>query len=267
MKIIVSHDIDHLTAWEHKNLLIPKFLIRATIEYAKGIISTSEYLLRYKSIIFNKWQNLEEIMNFDKENNIPATFFIGVNNGMGLDYPLKQALKWAQIIHNNGFDIGVHGIEYCDYSIMKKEYNFLYNIVNDNIGIRMHYLRNDPSTFKKLSKVGYLFDSTIFEDKNPYKINNMWEFPLHIMEVNIFYPNKEKWLTKSLKEYKEYTKKRIKELNKKNINYLTLLFHDRYFDKSHIYWRDWYIWVINYLKNEGHTFISYKDAIKELNNI
>lgn len=264
MKIIVSHDVDHLTPWEHKNLIVPKFLIRATIEYIKGIISFTEYSLRYKSLFTNKWQNIEEIIKFNKEHNIPATFFIGMNNGVGLDYPLNKALNWAKKIFDSDFDVGVHGIEYNDYNKIKEEYDFLFNVINDEIGIRMHYLRNDSNTLENLSKVGYLFDSTALEDKNPYKINNMWEFPLHIMEGQIFYQDGKRYTSKTLEEYKKITIKRVDELEEKGINYMSLLFHDRYFDDSFKIWKEWYIWVINYLKDKGYKFISYKEAIKEL---
>lgn len=265
MKIIVSHDIDHLTAREHTKTLLFKFLIRGTIEVILRTISVREYITRFKSIfITNKWQNINEIMDFNNKNNIPATFFIGVANGMGLEYSLSNSLAWAKHINKQGFDLGVHGISFDNKEDMQVEYDLLQSHLNQDVGMRMHYLRTDDKTMEYISEIGYLFDTTISEDKNPYKINDMWEFPLHIMEVNIFYPNKEKWLTKSLDEYKKYTKKRVKELDEKNINYMTLLFHDRYFDDSHICWRDWYIWLIGYLKEEGHTFISYKDAIREL---
>jgi hypothetical protein len=43
MKIIISHDIDHITVFEHKkDLIIPKFIIRSFIELGLGYISFSE---------------------------------------------------------------------------------------------------------------------------------------------------------------------------------------------------------------------------------
>ena len=264
-KIIISHDIDHLKVFEHyKDLIIPKFIIKSTIEKLIGVISWKEYLLRYKRIIENKWQNLDEIMKFNKKNNIPATFFIGTNNGMYLSYPLKEALKWSKKIVDNGFDIGVHGIEYKDFNIMKKEFENLKSVINKEIGIRMHYLRNDNETIKKLSKIGYQFDSTLLEDKNPYKIGKMLEFPLHIMDGHVFYEDA-RYTTKSLEYYKQKTINRLDELQNKNIQYISILFHDRYFDDSFMIWKEWYIWLINYLKENNYQFISYKDAIKELN--
>lgn len=90
MKIIISHDVDHITVWEHrKDLIIPKFIMRSFIEFTLGYISTSEIRNRFKEFVKNKWQNIKELIEFDRENKIPSTFFIGVANGMGLNYSLK----------------------------------------------------------------------------------------------------------------------------------------------------------------------------------
>ncbi len=268
MKAIISHDIDHLTALEHKNLLIPKFLIRATIELSLGVISMNEYIKRYKNVfISNKWQNLDELMEFNKTNNIPATFFIGVNNGMGLVYPLEKAKLWANKIKQNGFDVGVHGIDFDNYEGVKKEHDTLHDITKNPIGIRMHYLRNNNKTLEFLAKSGYVYDSTITGDKNPYKIQNMWEFPLHIMEMDMIFEKGKRWQSKKFEFIKDKTKMRLEELIKKDISYLSVLFHDRYFDDSFESWKNWYIWTIEYLKKNDIKLISYKDAIKELESV
>lgn len=266
MKIIVSHDIDHITAWEHKNALIPKFIIRSSIELFSGVISVREYMLRFKRIfIENRWQNIDDLMAFDLSHNIPSSFFVGMANGVGLEYSIEKAYYWADRIYQKGFDVGVHGIAYDDIEQMRNEHMKLCKKLNiSDIGIRMHYLRNDKKTFTHLSNIGYLYDSTELKDENPYKIGEMWEFPLHIMEGNIFYQNGKRWTSLTLEEYKDISINRIEELENKSIKYMTLLFHDRYYDDSFTIWKKWYEWVVMYLKDKGHTFISYKDAIKEL---
>ena len=268
MKVIISHDIDHLTPFEHLNsLLIPKFLIRATIELSLGVISFSEYIKRYKNIfILNKWQNLDELMEFNKQNQIPATFFIGVNSGMGLTYPLEKAQKWAKKIDSLGFDVGVHGIEFDNFEGVKKEYERLFNIIQKPIGMRMHYLRNDKKTLEFLAKAGYIYDSTTIGDKDPYKIDSMWEFPLHIMEMDLIFEKNKRWQSQKFETIKDKTKRRLDELLEKNLKYVSILFHDRYFDDSFVSWKSWYKFSIEYLKQNDIEFISYKDAIKELEN-
>ena len=58
MKAIISHDIDHLTVWEHTtDLILPKFVVRANIELVMGKISIGEYMLRIGDFFKNKWQH------------------------------------------------------------------------------------------------------------------------------------------------------------------------------------------------------------------
>jgi ABC-type uncharacterized transport system YnjBCD ATPase subunit len=59
------------------------------------------------------------------------------------------------------------------------------------------------------------------------------------------------------------TERKLDELYKKDIKYVSILFHDRYFSDSFLTWKNWYIWLIEYLKENKIDFISYKDAIKE----
>ncbi|MGD0711203.1 MAG: hypothetical protein ABR968_08460 [Bacteroidales bacterium] len=265
MKVIISHDIDHITVWEHLfDLIIPKFYLRNTIELFNGSIKIREYFLRFENIIENKWQNINEIIIFDKENNIPATFFIGVNNGKGLNYSLNKSKKWIKKIIESGFDIGVHGIKYSDIHGITEEYQNFQKISGlDSFGIRMHYLRTNYTTINNLSNAGYLFDSTVYEKISPYKVNNMWEFPLHIMDGYFIYQGK-KYENITFDQIIEYTKIEINKIIDMNIPYLTILFHDRYFCSSFSTWEKWYVWLIDYLIKNKFEFISYKNAIDEL---
>ncbi len=94
MKIIVSHDVDHLSVIEHyKDLIIPKLIIRSFLEKFKGRISVKELRGRIISLFTNKLQNIEELILFDKDNNVPSTFFVGVENGLGLSYSPIEMLS------------------------------------------------------------------------------------------------------------------------------------------------------------------------------
>ncbi len=264
MKAIISHDVDHITVWEHKDLIVPKFVIKSTIEVLSGTIGAKDYALRYRDLLKNKWQNIEELIEFNKKESIPSTFFLGVNNGVGLVYSLENAKKWAKKIIEKGFDAGVHGIAFDNLKDMQKEFDIFKEISgSDKFGIRMHYLRNDSDTLTNLSKCGYLFDSTQYEIKDPYKIGDMWEFPLHIMDGYEIFQGKP-WQYLKIEKIKDLTKRKIDEIDAKNLKYITILFHDRYFNDSFKTWKEWYFFVIDYLKQNDIEFISYKDAIKEL---
>jgi hypothetical protein len=267
MKIIISHDVDHITVWEHrKDLIIPKFLGRNIIELMSGIISAKESCLRFFSLFKNKWHNIEELIDFDGKKFIPSTFFIAIANGLGLSYSIKDAEFWIKKTLQKKFDVGLHGIGFDNSKNIKNEYNIFKKIskLND-FGIRMHYLRNNDNTVEYLNNAGYIYDSTLFELRNPFKVGDIWEFPLHIMDSYLFHKNS-RWQNQTLEQVKDKTKRKIEEACKKDIKYFTILFHSSSFNNSFSNWKNWYTWVIEYLKNNGFEFINYREAIKELEN-
>jgi len=265
MKIIISHDVDHITVWEHKkDLIIPKFIVRSFIEFWLGYISSFELKGRFKSILENRWQNIEELMQFDKENEIPSTFFIGVANGLGLNYSLKDAEFWIKGIQKEGFTVGVHGIAFDDYVGIEKEHELFKEVLkSNNFGIRIHYIRTTSKTLDFLNSSGYLFDSSLYKLRNPFRVGNLWEFPLHIMDGYIIC-KKSRWQDQTLEQAKETTKREIGKAYKNKIKYHTILFHDRYFSNGFKTWKEWYVWLVGYLKDNQVEFISHRDAIKEL---
>ena len=265
MKIIISHDVDHITVWEHrKDLIIPKFLVRNMIELTIGAITAKEYQLRFSSILKNRWHNIKELIDFDAKESIPSTFFIAVDNALGLHYSLKDAEFWIKKILQNKFDVGLHGVAFDNFEDIKNEYNIFKKISKlNNFGVRMHYLRNKDNTLEYLNATGYIFDSSLFKFQKPFKVVNFWEFPLQIMDVYLF-NKKSRWQNQTLQQVKDETKRLIDKSYKRNINYLNILFHDRYFSDSFKSWKDWYIWIIDYLKNNKFEFINYRNAIQEL---
>jgi hypothetical protein len=266
MKVIVSHDVDHLTFWEHKtDLIIPKFIVRSALQCLSGNISIKEVMQRADMIFSNRWHRIGELMAFDKAEQIPSTFFIGVNNGCGLAYSINNAETWINNIMNEGFNVGVHGIDYQYFESIQKEYlTFQHISGKEQSGIRMHYLRQSDETIRHLSKTGYFFDSTVRALQSPYKLGEMWEFPLHIMDGDIIEQGK-RFRINSLKVAQELTRIIIDQVYEKKIGYLTVLFHDCYFDDCFSVWRDWYLWIIGYLKSSQFEFVGYPEAVAELN--
>jgi hypothetical protein len=265
VKIIISHDVDHISVWEHKrDLIISKFMLRSFIEFSLGFIALSELKYRIKSIAKDKWQNLEELMRFDTLNEVPSTFFLAVSNGRGLRYSISQSEYWIKRILNQGFDVGIHGIDYVNYGNMKKEYGTFRRLSGlEEFGIRIHYLKNGDITLKLLNRCGYLFDSTTYELKNPYRFNNLWEFPLHIMDGHILCKGR-RWQTRNLEQAQSATQVVMEKAFHIGIKYFSILFHDRYFSNSFNTWKKWYIWLIEHLKANQVEFCSYKTAIDEI---
>jgi len=265
MKVIISHDVDHITALEHnKDCIIPKFIVRTFIEHAIGYISAWEVKRRLKSVAKNKWQNIEELMKYDRENEVPSTFFLAVNSGRGLSYSLSDAQRWIKRILTQGFNVGAHGICYRDFYGIKREYETFRQLSGkDGFGMRMHYLRFSDSTPRYLSESGYLFDSTTYEMSNPYSIGGLWEFPIHIMDGYIFCKGA-RWQNQHLRQAQATTERIIEKGFRTGIKYLSVLFHDRYFTDAYRTWKEWYIWVIDYMRDNGFSFIDYYRAIEEI---
>jgi hypothetical protein len=266
MEIIVSHDVDHLTLWEHakKDLIIPKFFIRSYIEFINQKISIKELVLRHSDLITNKWNGIQEIIEFNKENGIVSTFFFGMDNALGLSYNHKDSKELISYVIENGFHAGVHGISYNDVDKMKKEIIRFKELSGlKNFGIRMHYLRHDLSTFKIMEELGYTYDSTVTDIVNPYNIGRLVEFPIHLMDGWVMFGNR-KFQSVSFKDACEQTKIIIQKAFDNDTKYFSYLFHDCYYRDSYKTWKDWYEWTINYLLGQGFKFTTYNDALLQL---
>jgi len=266
MKIIISHDVDHLTVWEHKrDLFIAKYILRSFVEFLTGFVKSGELFKRLVNIKKNKLHNINELMAFDKASQVPSTFFIGVNTGKGLKYSVENASYWIRNIYQNGFDGGVHGIAYNDLLKIKIEHDLFEKICGiKDFGIRLHYLRSDHQTIHYLHEAGYLFDASVYDLENPFKnLDGIWEFPLHIMDAHIFHHGRKRQ-NRSLAEMKEATILLINKLREKKVEYCSILFHDCFFNDAFKAKEDWYAWVIKHLKKEGFEFVNYKRAIQEL---
>jgi hypothetical protein len=266
MKAIISHDIDHITVWEHlfRDTIIPKYLARMHIELISGKISMREYTLRWSDFFKNKWQNVDELITFNNVSGIPSSFFVAVNKGIGLNYSNTSALLWIDQMKYRKCELGLHGIEYDDFELMRKEFDLFKDLTKSgNFGIRMHYVRNTERTYQLLAQAGYLYDSTEHSFKNPYKIGNMWEFPFQIMDGWII-ENYKRWQSLNLVQAKENTIKLIDKAHEHKLEYLGIDFHDRYFSHSFKTWLDWYMWLVEYLKSNGIGFVNFGMAIAEL---
>lgn len=265
MKVIISHDVDHLYPSDHitRDLIFPKLWLRSTLELLKKQINLLTWYYRLISIFDKRLNRIPEIIEYDIRHKVKSTFFFGVDNILGMSYKKDDVKPWIIYVINKGMDVGVHGVNYCDIESMQKEFALFKQYSGKNaFGMRFHYVRYNQDTFQKLSDIGYLFDSTEFCKsgiifKDPYLIGNLWEFPLHIMDSYI--------MKGDLEYAKKITINVIKEAINFDLSYFTFLFHDYMFN-SNTYPNDkkYYEWFIEYCNYENIEFISYIDAISEL---
>jgi hypothetical protein len=265
MKIIISHDIDHINSFEHFNdLFLPKYFIRNTLDLFKKSISLSEYQKRISNVLRNKFNNIDALLTFDKKYSVKPTFFVAVNKALNLSYNSNQAKKWTELILRQGIPVGIHGIDYDTMEgIMEEKERFKELSGHYSFGIRMHYLRMNENTLANLEQSGYRFDSTVYSFKNPYRIGNLWEFPVHLMDSYAVYGDSNHQ-TKSLEQIKKGTIQYFEKAEELKIQYFTIITHDFYFSDSFKTWKDWYVWLIEYLLEHTYEFISFEDAVREL---
>jgi len=201
------------------------------------------------------WNNLEELLEFDREHGVRSTFFVAVSRGRGISYSLDQARRAIRLIRRKGFDVGVHGIAYDDVKKMREEHKVFREISGlNNFGSRIHYLKMGKHSLDHLSKIGYLFDSTEFstELKQPYRYGNILEIPLHIMDTYLFSPFYKGY---SLEQAIDYTKGTIKNAGNKIVN---ILLHQRHFSDEFPKYKKWYKWFVEYCQESSYNFVGYR---------
>lgn len=268
MKIIISHDVDHLFATDHifRDLILEKLWVRSFWHLCQRKITFKTFWYRLTLLFHPQMHRIDEVMAFDRAHKVPSVFFFGMDRVLGMSYTKKTVAPIIRRVIEQGFDTGVHGVNYQTEEKMKAEHDALQSIAGvKNFGIRNHYARFDADTFEKMDSIGYLFDSTWFNKKEldiraPYKVGNMWEFPLHIMDCYICYPGK---LEQGLRD----TFAAIAKAEELGMPYCTILFHDNQFDNGFDpEMKRWYEETILFCEKQGYEFISYRDAIKELEN-
>lgn len=265
MKIIISHDVDHLFGKDHwfRDLIYPKLWVRSFLQLLSRRISWKQCWLRCASCFRRQRHRIDAVMAFDRQHGVPSTFFFGMNQGLGMSYYPEEAKPVIAHVHDMGFDVGVHGIAYDDREAIEKEYKTFVNTAGfEPCGIRMHYVRFDQDTFAKEAAAGYRFDSTEFDKtqggtmKAPYKVGNMWEFPLTIMDG---------YLPQSFQGAKAETLSRLKKCEELGLAYVTILFHEYQFTDAYEDMKAWYEWLIQYIEQEeNYSFVSFQEAINEL---
>lgn len=266
MKIIVSHDVDHLDATDHltKDLILPKLWVRSFLHLCAGKINFRTFWYRLTILFRNRMNRTEEVMEFDRAHGIPSVFFFGMDNVLGMSYSQQKARPVIERVLAAGFDAGVHGVDFQNAEKMQREHDdFAALSGTASFGIRTHYVRFDDETFSKMEQAGYLYDSSWFNKQEldirvPYKVGAMWEFPLHIMDGYICAPGR-------LEDGLRATFDAIRQAEEQGMPYCTILFHDYQFDERFDpQMKRWYEETVRYCEDRGYEFISYRDAIEEL---
>lgn len=265
MKIIVSHDVDHWYLNDHffKDWYLQKFMVRNSWYLLNGSLTFRNYLKRLSLLKSNRMERLKEVLDFDEQHGIPASCFVGFGNALNLSYSTPVAASIIKYLTERGVKNYPHGIAYDQESLMMKERDRYLEVRNGSAsayGIRMHYLRNNESTRPLLNKLGYCFSSNEYALKDPYFIQNIWEFPVSMMDVyEISYGDNDP------KKAIEKSKRRIMEARAQGLEYFTLIFHDHHYADAFWQFREWYQQIIQFLYNH-FEFTSFETTLNKLTN-
>lgn len=269
MKVIISHDVDHIGGWCHwyKDLFWEKFLVKNGLHV--GRVDFHVWLKRWGYVFKRALDNVDTVMALDCAHDIKSTFFVGVANGLGMSYSYRAASKMVEHIRANGFDCGVHGIASSNFNSIQEECARFAHIPGLCIGsdpmckfgVRNHYLRGrgDRRMHQWQADAGYLFDSTDFEIAPVYQVGSLWEFPVCLMDAAFISD-----FRNEPENLQAVTIKALEEGRMKNLDYFTIIFHDVYYNRDvfpdHY---NWYNWLVDYVSSHYET-CSFRDAISEM---
>jgi hypothetical protein len=262
MKIILSHDVDHLYWSEHylKDFYVSKLIFRNLKALFCGKISILLFIRRIK--VWGRLHQLPELMSFYKEKGLSANFFFGMDNALGLSYSYKNTKYWIRSLENVGHKVSVHGIETRKISGISKEFNRFTEISgHPPKGVRTHYLRLSGYTYALFEHQGYCFDSSMEGLYHPFQFGSLWEIPISIMDVSLV---KEAQFNHDANAWDNNTQIRLHAAKEAGLPFFVINFHDIYFNNQYPTIRDWYIRTINKLEADGYSFITFDEALQDL---
>ena len=259
MKIIVSHDVDHLYLKDHlADTYIPGVFLKGFRAMLRENISMKQFAKRFSF----KLNNVKELHQFNKQYRVKETFFFGMRTGLNLSYNWQQAKPFIQYLLDENVLIGLHGMGYESSELLKEEAMRLKTMLPENysLGIRNHYLRKNDDTFRIINDAGFAFDSTEYKIALPYKDSDLWEIPISIMDAGFISPT-----ANDLNAIKQKTLEIFEQAIAERLPFFVINFHDVYFSDAYPDNRNWYTWLIEYLHANKFEFIDFSEAIKFLN--
>ena len=246
--IFLSHDVD----WDFNGP--PKdHILKIKNRFDEKLFQTTP--------INKLYRNFSEYMEIEEKYETKSTFFFRTQYENG-DY--RDYYDDIKKLNKEGWEIGLHTDPSSVNEILeiKREKENLEKILGSKIyGNRVHYLSNDEKLLEKLSKLGFIYDSSFkktkdaitVEDMGYQQINEIIEFPVTLMDAYLF-------------TYMKISEDKIIKTVEKTLNSCRKL--NLEFNVMSILWHD------NVLKMKGGRmyskileFLSSQDDVKLVNGI
>lgn len=258
MKIILSHDVDHLFMQEHwRDSFIPGLIKRTALSLSRRQLSISQAVRRFSATL----NNVDDLATFNADKELPQTFFFGMARGLNLSYQSKAAAPLIRYLADIGVDVGLHGIAYDDVTRMRAEKQQLADILGaEPQFIRNHYLRMAPQTHSIMASIGYSVDSSLESLEPPWQVDTLWVLPISLMDASLYGR-----AAGRLSEMRSLGISRVEEALTKGLPYFVVNFHDIYFSDGYPVLRAWYTDFVSEMLDRGYEFCSFSDAARELN--
>ena len=246
--VFLSHDVD----WNFNG---------PPIDHVLKIKNRFDEKLFQTTPIDKLYRNFSEYMEIEEKYETKSTFFFRTQYENG-DY--RDYYDDIKKLNKEGWEIGLHTDPSSVNEILeiKREKENLEKILGSKIyGNRVHYLSNDEKLLEKLSKLGFIYDSSFkktkdaitVEDMGYQQINEIIEFPVTLMDAYLF-------------TYMKISEDKIIKTVEKTLNSCRKL--NLEFNVMSILWHD------NVLKMKGGRmyskileFLSSQDDVKLVNGI
>lgn len=264
MKIIISHDVDHLSWGEHWlcDTYIPRYLLRHTRYLGRGAIAVELWRRRVAAPFRGKpLHHLDELLALDREHGVPATYFVGMRRGLRMSYNHAAARVVVEHLLKAGAGVGVHGISFDNAARMRGEREALQAMLPEGsvVGVRNHYLRRSRNTLSLQASAGYRFDSSEEAVHSPYIKHGICEFPVCLMESRLLGEDGLPGMVKARAE----TERLLSEAEQAGVSHFTILFHDIYFSPLFPLHCEWYTWLLPWLR-QRYELTDFGPACREL---
>ncbi len=262
MKVIVSHDVDHITFAEHftRDMYIPKWLAKNIGYGLMRQIPLGLACRRMAAIATQKLNHVAEVMETDRRCGIPSTFFVGMANGLSMSYSLAAAAEMVKLVQDGGFAAGVHGIAYTDEAAIRAERDRFREISSREalFGVRNHYLRLRGETLGLQARAGYAFDSSEYGQRNPYVVDQMVEFPVCLMDAYLLSLGRN-----DIEDVKRRTLDALQHGRELGLSHFTIIFHDCYYSALFPDHQAWYDWLVRHL-SDNYDVTDFASALGEI---